>query len=347
VTRKESKPTRSDRVLDRALSAVSDGDFIACLAGAVTPPRSQRTPLSSLPRPIRMLRVMCALDLCIATEGIWKFFVDRELGGEAENAVEWAKLLEARRVRSYLSAAIRRVSKVQVTTAQATRGDAVLKLGDQAVDPLRMLDKRYANAEAELAGCLRAYVRANRDEIAVAIDDLAKRKATPRASGRKGAAMRELTDLRTRKESVGLAGSSELFEAAMVDRVLDRLAELGRADWETAMTIFERRRTAIGNAATIAVEVGMSVATELRVASPESKSLAAAVKARYARGKVIARSAAEMLYGVAEVTKVREVETAVANTIRALQYRRRLEATTKGKAAARALLRPFADYLER
>jgi hypothetical protein len=340
-------PSLGVAALDRALAQSTDGGFIGALGSAVTPRGTMMTPLAELPEPIRMLRVLDGLALCIS-DGIWKFLIEGGSGTEFPLAIEWTAAIGATRVQEYLLAAAKVFPRGRIPVDDGKRGNLILKMGDRSPDPLREVDRRFPDAFAELLRCLRAHVAKHRGEIGAAIDALAGNVAQ---SAPRGPTAQELVArLREMARAVEdgrkpIPEGPAVYQGDQVDAFLASAEKLTPKQWREVLVAYSADSANLSSAMTRAVRVCTEVVDGRGARSDAFKPMRERRREAFDRVRALAANVSSRLQRGQPRYAESDVLQCILGATRALDFRPRLERTPKGRQAATTLLAPFAKFV--
>ena len=261
-------PQSVGKRLDRALATKADGGFLERLGKLDA--RYASVWFEQRPEPIAMFGGLWALHLAVTTEGMWKFLAEDD-GNAFARVAGWCSSLGASRTVEYLTEVGRLFPKGRVPEDATERGEHLDRLEEQArtsgdPDALRALDERYADAMPELAARLRAWVAANREDVARTVATLpppvrtgdfnepaqltdALREANRQLAGMEAEHDAKVASLRELARSAGLlplaAGKKDEKRLA---RFLDAASALSESKWITVATRYHANTAEIQGA---------------------------------------------------------------------------------------------------
>jgi Domain of unknown function (DUF4375) len=329
--------------LAQALSARSTGEFLNALAHAVTPPSTATVPLDHLPEVVRMLRVLCALELCVATDGVRKFLLEHELGALLEPAAAWSEQLGAPAMSEYLREAAHVFPRGQVPRDDRRRGNFVVKESDRENDRFARLDARYPAAAAELEVRLREYVSSNQTAIVAAVDTI---PAPAPPTGRVESALEAMERLRADfNRPARRKSDATVFDGARVDRFLDEIGEMSVDAWVMGLGAWRETHQARRKKAHATVfNVVSAIRREIDPSplAPERKAFGATIRERDVRGRAVADRISQQLGSSATGHDVgKELAGLLSLAATALGLKQRLVETQRGREAVATILYPF------
>ena len=249
--------------LDRVLAEEDDEKFLEQLANLDQ--RFNDVDVAKRPEPLNKFGILWALYLPVKMEGIWQYLADSE-GDDFQDALRCCREVGAARAVAYLEAVAALFPRGRISQERDKRFNVVEKLEKKALaankrDPLRLLDKEYADAMPALARTVRAWITSNRAKLESVLESLHPPEppapdpfedvlgveswvASMEKLFATAAAPAERARLRERALKAGLIPWRSTANDAKLATFVERARKLTRADWkEVALRYFNHRRT--------------------------------------------------------------------------------------------------------